>query len=133
LPPPQNRAIHYLVLPLAWWSYILIADNLLLKLRVDRFYATDGASFDHAPISVFIWLLFEAYNFVTGIGHTIVLADMAALPDMPSHSQPSAGIFITSDLAELILGRFPRAGIGMRKLASRLLPPSVFFIVLGLI
>jgi hypothetical protein len=86
----------------AWWSYILLADNLLLKLRGTSVLTTRrrelAAMF---PLSVAIWLVFEAFNFVLqnwaykGVpaelwlrwpGYTLAFATV--LP----------GVFITSEL-----------------------------------
>ena len=94
----------------AWWSYILMADNLLLKLRGRSLLVHRRSEFwPMLPLSVFIWLLFEAYNLVIQnwayetpaslwqrwSGYALAFATV--LP----------GIFITSDLVELVLGRSP--------------------------
>jgi len=47
----------------AWWSYILLADNLLLKVRGNSLLTGRRREiWSMLPLSVFIWLLFEAYN-----------------------------------------------------------------------
>jgi hypothetical protein len=96
----------------AWWSYILLADNLLLKLR-GRSLLTNRRRelWAMLPLSVCIWLLFEAYNLVLHnwsysitpmpawqrwIGYTLSFATV--LP----------GVFITSDLVEAFWGRTER-------------------------
>jgi len=123
----------------AWWSYILIADNLLLKLRGRSLLSTRRREFwGMLPISVFIWLLFEAYNFVIrNWSYTVappqiwlrwpgyVFAFATVLP----------GIFITSDLVELIFGRSSRAPASECEALTSQPPtrPSGSFIILGLI
>ncbi len=88
----------------AWWSYILLADNLVLIRRGRSLLAGRRGEFPlMLLLSVFIWLLFEAYNLVirnwayTGVpaeiwlrwpGYAIAFATV--LP----------GIFTTSDLIE---------------------------------
>jgi hypothetical protein len=98
----------------AWWAYILLADNLLFRLR-GRSLLT-GSRRELAAmlfLSVFIWLIFEAYNLVIrnwaydGIVPILwirwsgyALAFATVLP----------GIFITSDLMEFLVfgpGRGP--------------------------
>jgi hypothetical protein len=96
----------------AWWSYILMADNLLLKLRGYSLLTTRRKELWYMlPLSVFIWLLFEAYNlrvnnwaydgvpsllWVRWLGYIFAFATV--LP----------GIFITSDLIEHFLGQRAR-------------------------
>ena len=47
----------------AWWSYILLADNLLFTLRGASLLTTRKRElWAMLPLSVFIWLLFEGYN-----------------------------------------------------------------------
>ncbi len=88
----------------AWWSYILLADNLLLRLKGRSLFTGRRKELPAMLfLSVFIWLLFEAYNLVVrnwaydGIvpqlwirwcGYTLSFATV--LP----------GIFITSDILE---------------------------------
>jgi hypothetical protein len=92
----------------AWWSYTLLADNLLLRLRGSSLLTTRRNELGRMlALSVFIWLLFEAYNlrvnnwqyegvpsqlWIRWIGYIISFATV--LP----------GIFITSDLVEFFLG-----------------------------
>jgi hypothetical protein len=92
----------------AWWSYILLADNLLLKLRGCSILTTRRKElWRMLLLSIFIWLIFEAYNLRIGnwqyegvpsqlwirwLGYTFSFATV--LP----------GIFITSDLVEYFLG-----------------------------
>ncbi len=94
----------------AWWSYILLADNLLFRLSGRSLITGRRREFPGMLVlSVFIWLLFEAYNLVVrnwaydGVialqwvrwcGYTLAFATV--LP----------GIFITSDLIEYWI--FPR-------------------------
>ncbi len=96
----------------AWWSYILMADNLLWKLRGRSLLTERRREFwGMLPLSVFIWLIFEAFNFVlrnwayTDVPPQIfqrwlgyALAFATVLP----------GIFITSDLVELLFSRSSR-------------------------
>jgi hypothetical protein len=49
----------------AWWSYILLADNLLLRLRGrSLFVGRRRELLGMMSLSVFIWLIFEAYNLI---------------------------------------------------------------------
>jgi hypothetical protein len=97
----------------AWWSYILLADNLLLKLRGRSLFCGRRAElWRMMPLSVFLWLLFEAYNLIvknwayTGvpaqlwirwIGYSVAFATV--LP----------GLFITADILEsLVFGHRER-------------------------
>ncbi len=91
----------------AWWSYILLADNLLLRLRGRSLLTSRRRElWGMLLLSVFVWLLFEGYNLVIknwayeGVvpyvwlrwpGYTLAFATV--LP----------GIFITSDLLEFLL------------------------------
>jgi hypothetical protein len=123
----------------AWWSYILLADNLLLKLRGRSLLHDNLREFwGMLPLSIFIWLLFEAYNFVIRnwsydqVPPQIwlrwpgyILAFATVLP----------GIFITSDLVELLFHRFPQRAaseyVTLSSDPSR--DSSVIFILLGLV
>jgi len=123
----------------AWWSYILIADSVLFKLRGRSLLTGRRPEFwSMLPISVFIWLLFEAYNFV--INNWAYDAVPAQIwQRWPGYALSFAtvlpGIFITSDLVELLFGTPSRPAaseceILSQKSSSR---PSRLFIVLGLI
>jgi len=86
----------------AWWSYILLADNLLLKLRGRSLLVSRRREFwGMLPISVFIWLLFEAYNFVINNWSYDAVPPQTWLR-WPGYalafSTVLPGIFITSDL-----------------------------------
>jgi len=91
----------------AWWSYILLADNIVLVLRGRSLLTSRHRELQRMlPFSVAIWLLFEAYNFVLrnwayqNVPSEIwlrwpgyALAFATVLP----------GIFVTSELAEHLL------------------------------
>ena len=48
----------------AWWSYILLADSVLLKIRGrSLLYSRRREFWPMLPISIFVWLVFEAFNF----------------------------------------------------------------------
>ncbi len=93
----------------AWWSYILLADNLLVRLRGRSLLnGARGEFLRMLPLSVFIWLLFEAYNF------RIRNWAYDGVPDQwwvrwPGYALAFAtvlpGIFITSDLVEVLFTR----------------------------
>jgi len=123
----------------AWWAYILLADNLLLKFRGWSLLHDRRREFwGMLPISVFIWLLFEAYNFVIrNWAYTIaplrswerwtgyVVAFSTVLP----------GIFVTADLLDLVLGRAretPASGCESISPQPQSRPSFAFF-ALGLI
>ena len=91
----------------AWWSYILLADNLLLKLRGRSLFCGRRAElWRMLPLSIFVWLIFEAYNLIlanwaySGVPAQIwlrwpgyALAFATVLP----------GIFITADIFDCLL------------------------------
>ena len=93
----------------AWWSYILIADNLLWKLKGTSLLTRRRSELAGLfLLSIFVWLVFEAYNLVirnwsyTGVPQPVwirwpgyALAFATVLP----------GIFITSDLIQCLFGR----------------------------
>jgi hypothetical protein len=122
----------------AWWSYILMADNLLWKLRgssllTDRRRELWGM----LPLSVFIWLLFEAYNLVVRNWAYDVVPSQIWLR-WPGYILAFAtvlpGIFVTSDLVELLFDRHDRPAASECEILS---PephpsPSLTFIALGL-
>jgi hypothetical protein len=111
----------------AWWSYILLADNLLFLLGGRSLLMSRRRElFAMLPLSVFIWLLFEGYNFIIrnwayeGIipdiwlrwtGYAVAFATV--LP----------AIFITSDLWEhLLFRRRPGPSASGREILSK--PPE---------
>lgn len=121
----------------AWYSYILIADNLLLKLRGWSLLSSRPKELaGMLPLSIFIWLVFEGYNLVIrnwaydGVPAQIwlrwpgyALAFATVLP----------GIFITSDLVQCLFGK-RRAVAASEIEALRVTPetaPSRFFLILG--
>jgi hypothetical protein len=123
----------------AWWSYILIADSFLFKLRGRSLLTTRRWEFwGMLPISVFIWLLFEAYNFVIH-NWSYNVAPHQIWQRWPGYALSFAtvlpGIFITSDLLELLFGRSSRpAASECEALDSGPRPsPSPGFIALGLV
>jgi hypothetical protein len=93
----------------AWWSYILLADNLLLKLRGKSLLTGRRRElWSLIPLSIFIWLLFEAYNFsVKNWAYNLVPPQLWQrwLGYMTAFSTVLPGIFITSDLVEVLLFR----------------------------
>jgi hypothetical protein len=122
----------------AWWSYILLADNLLWKLRGKSLLTGRRREFwGMLPLSVFIWLLFEAYNFIL---HNWSYAGVPAETWQRwtgyalSFATVLPGIFITSDLLELLFGRpSGPAASECESLSSRpCRGPSPIFIALGL-
>ena len=93
----------------AWWSYILLADNLLFKLRGASLLTTRRRElWGMLPLSVFIWLLFEGYNLIIrnweydGVPHQLWIRwlgfSVAFATVLP-------GIFITSDLVHALMHR----------------------------
>jgi hypothetical protein len=123
----------------AWWSYILLADNLLLKLRGQSLLTGRRKELWYMlPLSIFIWLLFEGYNFrinnwmyagvppklwIRWFGYALSFATV--LP----------GIFITSDLVEYFLGRREKPCASECEIlkAQSTTKPSIIFPALGLL
>ncbi len=138
---------------IAWWSYILLADNLLLKLRGRSLLSCRRSEFwIMLPLSIFIWLVFEGYNLVLGNwGYENLPASIwERWPGYAAaFSTVLPGIFVTSDLLEHFLfgstkGAFasetealredphsaPSAGLmltGLLLSAAPLLLPQYFF------
>jgi len=112
----------------AWWSYILLADNLLLKLRGHSLLTGRRRELPQMlPLSVFVWLLFEACNFVLR-NWSYHVAPMPAWHRWTAYVLSFAtvlpAIFITSDLVEVLFGRRERpaaseAGAGSPALTPR--------------
>ena len=122
----------------AWWSYILMADAVLFKLRGSSLLTSRRSEFwSMLPLSVFVWLLFEAYNFaVHNWAYDAVPAQI--WQRWPGYALSFAtvlpGIFITSDLVELLFGHSPppmasQSEILSKKPDSR---PSSGFIAAGM-
>ena len=124
----------------AWWSYILLADNLLLRLRGRSLLAgSSGELRTMLPLSVFIWLLFEAYNLALhnwayeGVPAEIWarwagygLAFATVVP----------GMFITADLIEVLLfGRNAPVAASEHELLTSTPPaaPRRMFLLLGIL
>jgi len=123
----------------AWWSYILLADNLVLRLRGRSLLS--GPRRELAlmlPLSVLIWLLFEGYNLVVRnwayssvpsliwerwTGYTLAFATV--LP----------GVFVTADLIDsLFPGQNQSAASECERLGrTSSTKPSPFVFVAGLI
>jgi hypothetical protein len=109
----------------AWWSYILLADNLLL-IACGRSLLTSRRSElpSMLPLSVFVWLLFEACNLVTrnwsyvGVPANLWIrwSGYAA-----AFTSVLPGIFITSDLAEFLI--FGKAESSASEAERLLVPP----------
>jgi hypothetical protein len=123
----------------AWWSYILIADNLLLKLRGRSLLTGRRMEFwTMLPLSVFIWLLFEAYNFVINNWAYDALP-VQIWQRWPGYALSFAtvlpGIFITSDLVELLFGSPSQGAASECEILSEKPSshPSHLIVILGLI
>ncbi len=123
----------------AWWSYILLADNLLLRLCGRSLLSGRRSElWRMLPLSVFVWLIFEGYNlalrnwaysdvpaqiWIRWPGYVVAFATV--LP----------GVFLTADLCEYIMfgGRArPSASENEDLPASASTAPSLAFITLGL-
>ncbi len=123
----------------AWWSYILLADNLVLSLRGrSLLWNRRPEVWRMLPLSVLVWLIFEAYNLAlrnwaySNVPEPIwirwpgyFLAFSTVLP----------GVFITSDLCEHLMfgnrGR-PFASESEDLPAPAPTAPSLAFALLGL-
>ncbi len=93
----------------AWWSYILLADNLLYRIR-GRSLLTGrlGELLEMLPLSVFIWLLFEAFNLrIRNWAYDgVPIQSWIRWPGYAlAFSTVLPGIFTTSDLIQSILER----------------------------
>ena len=123
----------------AWWSYILLADNLLLRLRGRSLLSGRGAGlWRMLPLSVLIWLIFEAYNLALhNWAYDGVPAELWLR--WPGYTAAFAtvlpGIFITADLLEHFLfgsSRRPFASEVEELIAPPDTIPSPAFLLIGL-
>lgn len=122
----------------AWWSYILIADNLLLKLGGKSLFTTRRRELaSMLPLSVFIWLIFEAYNLaLRNWGYSGVPQQMWIR--WPGYALAFAtvlpGIFVTADLIHCLFGRRgePAASTCERLANPPSSSPSRVFLLVGL-
>ncbi len=93
----------------AWWSYILLADNLLLKLRGRSLFTGRQVELPGMLLlSVFIWLIFEACNLVMknwGYDGVVSLLWIRWCGYGMAFATVLPGIFITSDLVECLVFR----------------------------
>lgn len=121
----------------AWWSYILLADNLVLRLRGRSLFCGRRKEFwPMLPLSVFFWLIFEAYNLtLKNWAYTHVPSEMWLR--WPGYALAFAtvlpGVFITADLFEHLLfgdGQ-PFASESEALAAPHKAPSAPVFIVLG--
>jgi hypothetical protein len=115
----------------AWWSYILVADNLLLKLTGKSLLTEKRRELPQMLfLSVFIWLLFEAYNFRIN-NWSYRIPPMETWTRWVAYSASFAtvlpGIFITSDIVSLLLKKSSEPASPQY---GRLISPS-FSIALG--
>jgi hypothetical protein len=123
----------------AWWSYILLADNLLLKLRGRSLLTSRRREFwGMIPISVFVWLIFEAFNFtLRNWSYNVVPPQLWLrwLSYAVAFATVLPGIFITSDLVEPLFGRSSGTAASEREPIGpgRHPGPSVVFLALGLV
>ncbi len=130
----------------AWWSYILIVDAIIYRLKGDSLFLNRTKEFLlMIPWSVFIWLIFEAANFsldnwyYINLPHSTferwsgyVIAYGTVLPGIFETTEllESLGAFRGSQLGKKIfLQEKSRALIflGIFCLASSLLIPKYFF------
>jgi len=91
----------------AWWSYILLADNLLLRLTGRSLIASRRRELARMlPLSVFIWLVFEAYNLVLrnwGYDGVPTLVAVRWGGYSVAFATVLPGIFVTADLLGYLL------------------------------
>jgi hypothetical protein len=91
----------------AWWSYILLADNFLLRLRGRSLLCGRRVElWRMLPLSVFIWLIFEAYNLtLANWAYSSVPAQMWIrwLGYAVAFATVLPGVFITADILECLL------------------------------
>jgi hypothetical protein len=123
----------------AWWSYILLADNLLLKVRGNSLLTGRRREiWSMLPLSVFIWLLFEAYNLTIDNWSYIEVPRELWLR-WPGYSVAFAtvlpGIFITADLAGALFFKLRQGAAASEHEPLAEEPassPSIVFLLLGL-
>lgn len=106
----------------AWWSYILLADSLLLRIRGRSLLCGRGRELGVLlPASVFVWLIFEAFNFrLENWAYSIPAMETWRrwTAYVISYATVLPAVFITADLVE----RFGRPAAGPSA-SERALPP----------
>jgi hypothetical protein len=124
----------------AWWSYILLADNLLLKLRGRSLLSGRHPElWRMLPLSVFIWLIFEGYNLaIRNWAYVDVPTEIWIR--WPGYCAAFAtvlpGVFITTDLIEHMLFGSHERHFASESEELSVLPrgiPSPAFMVLGFV
>jgi len=122
----------------AWWSYILLADNLLLKIRGRSLLCGRRREFlTMLPISIFVWLIFEAFNFrIQNWSYSIASMETWQRWSgyLLSYATVLPGIFITADLVEGFWKSSSGSSASEREFLSTIgtKRPSILWIALGL-
>jgi len=130
----------------AWWSYILIIDALIYRLKGNSLIVSRTREFFlMIPWSVFIWLIFEAANlslknwYYINLPHLVVerwlgyaIAYGTVLPGLFETTEwlESLGLFKNSKMKKTVIsggGHSVLILLGTLSLASSLLVPEYFF------
>jgi hypothetical protein len=102
--------------PIMWSGYILAADGLIYRLSGSSWLTTRKREFPLLLLlSVGIWLLFEVYNLRLRNWHYLGLPGEPFLRDLGyfwSFATILPGVFVSSDLVKILLGRGRRQPLG---------------------
>lgn len=119
---------------LAWWSYILIVDALVFRLKGQSLIVSRrGEFFRMLPLSVFIWLVFELFNLRLQNWHYVTITSSLLerwVGYFVSFATVLPGLFETAELIEFGIKRMdghvspPRPA---RRTLARWLQPSMVF------
>ncbi len=92
--------------PFAWWSYILIIDGMIYKIKGDSLIKTRKKEFPFLLFSsIFIWLIFELVNIRMKNWHYINLPEERWIRWLGygiSYSTVLPGIFLTAELLDTL-------------------------------
>jgi hypothetical protein len=115
--------------PLSWWGYILLVDALIFRLKGNSLIRSRFREFlFQIPISVVLWLLFEAYNLHLKNWTYIGLPQNAAIAwtgRIISFGTILPAILETTELLQT-LGAFSRMKIPPMRIRPWIIYPSIF-------
>jgi len=129
----------------AWWSYILFIESFLFYRKHNSLLFTNPTRFLLLlPLSVSIWLIFEAFNFRLQNWHYLYLPSSRGLRWLGytiAYATVLPALFCTRNLLDFLgffpdTGKLPKrpgrlkdhsVGLGLALLALALLFPKIFF------
>ncbi|MFH1146190.1 MAG: hypothetical protein V1736_00600 [Pseudomonadota bacterium] len=102
----RTEPVYSLFYIFAWWSYILVIDGFIYKLSGDSLLKSRKREFFLLiPWSVFIWLIFETFNFYIQNWYYVHVIDTTSIRWMGyfvAYGTVLPGLFETTELLETI-------------------------------